>query len=147
MQAPTVVDWGSLDERNLDAVSAREHFCGKSELEAEALFRENALHYQEDLLSMPPVPFDFYAPVFARYVLSPEARGDSDAGSSFLALVEELLERQPHLAKRETLEHLLEAATRVAQTQSFYAADPRIYGSFIERHRVIHGLASHAAGK
>lgn len=45
----------SLDER-----SACEHFLGKSLLEAETLFRENSLYYQEDLMFMGASAFRFY---------------------------------------------------------------------------------------
>ena len=65
--------YGSLDER-----SACEHFLGKSLDEAEALFRETSLHYQEDLMWMGPVAFRFYVRAAIAYAESDHATGDSD---------------------------------------------------------------------
>ena len=141
MQTRTESDWGEIDLRNLDALTAREHFMGRSLAEAGALFIENAFVFQEDLFSMPRIPFNFYAPVFSSYVVSPAAYGNADGGSSYLAFVEELLGRQPDLVQKETLRLLLETAERVAQNQAFYEADPSIYGSFAERHQSVQRLA------
>ena len=61
MRTPTQAEinvYDSLDER-----AACDHFLGKTLDEAEALFAENALYYQEDLMWMGPKAFRFY--VFA----------------------------------------------------------------------------------
>ena len=65
--------YGSLDER-----SACEHFLGTSLDEAEALFRENSLYYQEDLMWMGPVAFRFYVRAAITYAESEHATSDSD---------------------------------------------------------------------
>ncbi len=69
--------YGSLDGR-----SACEHFLGKSLEEAEGLFRENTLYYQEDLMWMGPTAFRFYVRAAVAYVQSEHATGDSDSISS-----------------------------------------------------------------
>jgi hypothetical protein len=56
------------DHEDLDAKHARKNFYGKTLEEAELLFRQNALHYQEDLMSMGPAGFRFYVEAFTRYL-------------------------------------------------------------------------------
>jgi hypothetical protein len=80
----------SLDERH-----ACEIFLGKSLEEAEALFRENALFYHEDLMWMGPVAFRFYVGAAIRYIQSEAAAGDSDAVNSFVGVLEYWSEHEP----------------------------------------------------
>ena len=106
------------------------------------MFRENALHYQEDLLAMPSIAFNYYAPVFAKYVLSNDARGDSDGASSFLHMVLELIQANRSLGTEETEQTLLAAAKIVATRQAFYDADIDIYGDFSDLYDQIIQLAA-----
>jgi hypothetical protein len=76
----------SLDER--DAVK---HFFGKDLEQAESLFRENFLRYQEDLMWMGPNAFHFYLPAAVSYLLGAESDHDLDAAHSFCGLIEHLL--------------------------------------------------------
>jgi hypothetical protein len=57
MKIPSRADWGDIDRNALDAEWALKQFVGKSFAEAEAMFQYNALYYQEDLQSMPSIPF------------------------------------------------------------------------------------------
>ena len=141
MKIPNKSDWGGIEKDNLDAECAFKHFSGMSLNEAEKMFRDNALYYQEDLLSMPSVAFNFYAPVFARYILSDNAKFDSDGASSFLHMILELLQSNRSLATSETEAILLEAALIVANKQKFYDADIDIYGEFFELYNKIMQLA------
>lgn len=77
----------SLDER-----SACEHFLGKSLDEAEALFRENALYYQEDLMFMGASAFRFYVSAAIGYIQSEAATHDSDIIICFASILEHRLE-------------------------------------------------------
>lgn len=139
---PSKSSWGVIDKNNLDAECAFRQFAGKSLEEAEELFRDNALHYQEDLLSMPSIAFNYYAPVFAKYVLSNDAKGDSDGASSFLHMVIELLQANRSLAAEETEQTLLAAAEIVVLRQAFYDADIDIYGDFSDLYEQIIQLAA-----
>ena len=58
MQIPTELDWQN-PYGDLDIKKAKEHFFGKTLEEAEELFVENALYYQEDILFMPSIPFRY----------------------------------------------------------------------------------------
>ena len=77
----------SLDER-----TACEHFLGKSLAEAEALFREASLAYQEDLMFMGASAFRFYVQAAISYIQSESATGDSDIISCFASILEHRLE-------------------------------------------------------
>jgi len=142
MKIPTRSDWGVIEKNNLDAECAFRQFSGKSLNEAEMMFRNNALYYQEDLISMPPVAFNFYAPAFARYILSDNAEADSDGASSFLHMVLELLQSNRSLTTTKTEKMLLASAQIVASKQEFYAADTDIYGDFPELYKQIMRLAA-----
>ena len=80
----------SLDERHACKI-----FLGKSIEEAEALFRENALAYHEDLMWMGPAAFRFYVAAAIRYIRTETASGDPDAVNSFAGLLEFRLGHEP----------------------------------------------------
>ena len=132
MKIPNKSAWGTIEEDNLDAEWAFKNFAGKSLDDAENMFRKNALYYQEDLISMPSIAFNCYAPVFAKYILSSHAESDSDGASSFLHMIIELLDANISLASSETVKILLEAAKIVSSKQQYYDADIDIYGEFPE---------------
>ena len=132
MKVPSKSEWGVIEKDNLDAECAFNQFAGKSLNDAQKMFRENALYYQEDLISMPSIAFNCYAPVFAKYILSDNAEADSDGASSFLHLIIELLQENRLLASLETISVLLDTAKFVSDKQEFYDADTDIYGDFSE---------------
>ena len=141
MKIPNKSEWGTIEKGNLDAEWAFKQFSGKSLEDAEEMFRENALYYQEDLISMPSIAFNCYAPVFAKYILSDHSESDSDGASSFLHMVIELLQANRFLATPETIEILLDAAKIVSNRQEYYDADVDIYGEFSELYKQIMLLA------
>jgi len=141
MRIPTKSDWGVIEKDNLDAECAFKHFAGKSLDDAEKMFREHALYYEEDLISMPSVAFNCYAPVFAKYILSDYAESDSDGASSFLHMIIELLKSNRTLAAPETVKILLDAANTVSDKQEFYDAGIDIYGGFSDLYNEIIHLA------
>jgi hypothetical protein len=89
MALPTREDFNSHDSR--DERSACEHFLGKSLPEAEALFRENSLYYQEDLMFMGVSAFRFYVEAVISYIQSDAATGDSDIINCFAGILEHRL--------------------------------------------------------
>jgi len=76
----------SLDER-----TACEHFLGKSLEEAEALFREDSLRYQEDLMFMGASAFRFYVQAAINYIQSEQAIGDPDIINCLAGILEHRL--------------------------------------------------------
>lgn len=77
---------------SLDEQWAVRHFLGKSQEEAEKLFCENFLYYQENLLWMGPVAFAYYLIPAMNYLKSEDSSGNADAVSCFCRLIEFKLE-------------------------------------------------------
>jgi len=65
--------YDSLDERK-----AVDHFLGRSIEQAEQLFIENSMMYQEDLMWMGPKAFRYYLESVLKYSQNPLSRGDDD---------------------------------------------------------------------
>lgn len=141
MKTPSAADWGVINYEDLDAEWAFKTFFGKSMHEADLMFQRNAFQYQEDLQSMPAIPFNFYVHALIRYITSPHAAGDSDGASSFLHLIASLLKSNPSIIYPETRTALLKTAFTVSQQQMYYEADISIYGSFTETYALIELLA------
>ena len=92
---PTEQDWEGF-KYGLDEKYAYQNFCGKSQEEAYEMFKDNCIYYQEDLGYMPEKAFRFYLKPYMDYLLSPDAKGESDGASCFLSLIELTLEFSPH---------------------------------------------------
>ena len=140
MKVPNRSDWGDIDKSDLDANWAFKQFFGKSFSEAESMFQENAMYYQEDLQSMPSKPFNFYAPALATYITSSQAADDSDGASSFLHMIAWMFKTQHEIISKETKQLLINVAKRIASNQQFYDADIDIYGEFS---RIYDDIESH----
>jgi hypothetical protein len=134
---PGKKEWGNPAENDLEAHYAYSNFLGKSLVEAVQMFQTNALHFQEDLGAMPAVPFNFYVMAFVTYIMSDSAHGDADGASAFLRMTHWQLKHRSDLIDRGVMSALLVACASVAQHQSFYAADPDIYGDFPEHYKAI----------
>lgn len=124
----------SLDER-----SACDHFLGKSLEEAEILFRENASHYQDDLIWMGPVAFRYYVPAFVAYLKSEHSVRDSDAASSFAGLLEYWVDSAPS-ELGPISDTLLRAAGYVIEHWKKFEIDDDTYAGLRARYE---GLLSH----
>jgi hypothetical protein len=131
MNIPTEADWRS-EPWCLDIPIAYEHFFGKSLDEAFALFVDNALYYEEDVMFMPTACFRFYINAYMSYILSHSSSGDSDGASCFFGLVEcrikDILSSDSALTAR-----ISEVLTRLRDNQALYDADEAIYGSFSKK--------------
>jgi hypothetical protein len=100
---------------DLDGRCAERHFLGKTLQQAEALFREASIIYQEDLMFMGPIAFRFYVQAAISYIQSDAATEDSAIISCFAGVLEhrvefeaeELVAIAPQLASicRYILEH------------------------------------------
>jgi hypothetical protein len=118
----------SLDER-----SACKNFLGKSLEEAEALFRENSLHYQEDLMWMGPVAFQFYVQAVIRYIKSMESQNDSDLINCFVGLLEFRLGPKPE-GLLPVAKQLVEICRYVIDNYDRFDVTPEIYGDLRPRY-------------
>ena len=90
MKLPTAKAIDPYD--SLDGRSACENFLGRNLDEAEALFRENSLHYQEALMWMGPVAFRYYVQAAIRYIQSEAATDDHAIVSCLASILEFRLE-------------------------------------------------------
>lgn len=66
---------------SLDEQYASEHFLGKNLREAEGLFADSFLYYEEDLMWMGPVAFRYYVRAAINYIKSDSSRGDPEVWS------------------------------------------------------------------
>jgi hypothetical protein len=121
----------SLDER-----SACEHFLGKTQEQAEALFRENSLYYQEDLMFMGASAFRFYVQALIRYIRSEAATDDSDIINCFAGILEHRLAHEA--------EELRPAARRLGSICGYilehyerFDLTPDIYGDLRPRFQAL----------
>ncbi len=122
---PTVADINVYD--SLDEQVAVRHFAGKTLDEAEALFRDNALRYQEDLMFMGPVAFRFYVPAYVDYLRSEASSGDPDAVNCFLGLVRFRWDFEPE--ELEPVRELLADACRAVLAQyGRFEVNETVYG-------------------
>jgi hypothetical protein len=111
MQIPTEQDWAN-PYGDLDIACAKKSFFGKTLEEAEVLFVENSLCYQEDILFMPSIPFRYYVHAYMNYLLSDQSKDDTEGASCFLMIIEHKIEfeHEDPLAVwsriKETIEHI-----------------------------------------
>jgi hypothetical protein len=83
MQLPTAREINPVPT-DLDGKCAERHFLGKTLQQAEALFREASILYQEDLMFMGPIAFRFYVQAAISYI-------QSDAATDVLAQEKKIL--------------------------------------------------------
>lgn len=121
--------YDSLDER-----CAVKNFLGKGLDAAEALFRENALYYMEDLMSMGPVAFGFYVQAAIRYLLSPAAIHDCSAVSLFYWTVRFRQDNEPELIA-ELAPALRGAVSEILSNFEQYDVSVEAYGDLEEKYR------------
>lgn len=87
MDIPTEADWRS-EAWCLDCESAYKQFAGKTREEAMAMFADNALLYQEDVMFMPKRCFGFYIIAYADYLTSELSLFEDAGASCFVGIVE-----------------------------------------------------------
>ena len=102
-------------------------FLGKSPDQAEAMFRQNFLSYQEDLTYMRARAFRFYVLPAIRYLLSEGANGDSDAASTFCYVLESRLQHDAD-ALIPIAPIVLDAIERILSSFDRFQCPPDIYG-------------------
>jgi len=129
--------WGVIAENDIEREHAFNMFIGKSEEEAMDMCLQNAQNYQDELQAMPFIPFNFYAPILAKYIISSDAKEDSDGASSYLSMVAWMLKTQESIIRKETKDLLITSAEFVSKNQSFYDASFEIYGDFQDKYMEI----------
>jgi hypothetical protein len=135
-QLPTEIDFLDPRSRDLDERHAVKVFLGKTPDEAEAMFRENFLFYQEDLTYMRAPAFRFYVVPAIKYLLSADANGDSDAASTFCDVLESRLKYDPG-ALEPIVPVVLDAIEKILVGFDRFDCSPDIYGDVPSRYRSV----------
>ncbi len=143
MTPPTRQEINPYDD--LDGRVACEHFCGKSLEEAEAMFRENSIYYQSDLMWMGTAAFRFYLPAVVRFVRH-ETADISDFVAHFARTLEFRLEHEPQeLAPVAT--QLAELCDYIIEHWSRFEAGSEPYGDVGVRYMSLREAFSRLAGE
>jgi hypothetical protein len=131
MRLPTAREINPVPE-NLDGKCAERNFLGKTLEEAEALFRENSLNYQEDLMFMGVVAFRFYVRAAIRFLESDAANADSDMVNCFASILEFRIGNERD-ELRAVAGELAESCEYVVTNFGKFDVDAEIYGDLRER--------------
>lgn len=111
---------------------AVKHFLGKNLGEAEALFRENALYYQEDLMFMGAKAFRFYVSAYVGYIRSEAAERNASAIHGLIALLEYRLDDEPQ-ELTAVAKDLCAACEYIVEHYDKYGLIPEVYGDLRPR--------------
>ena len=131
LSPPTESDWGDWAS-DLDAAYAHKMFFGKSQDEFARIYAENPIERAGELQFVSDPVFVYYAAAATKYLLSDKSRGDPDAASAFLSLLEARMKDRPNSARSLT-SRLRPELDAIASRQSFYEAPDDIYGEFRNR--------------
>jgi len=134
-QIPNEQDWTNPYD-DADIRYAKKHFFGKTIEEAEKLFVENALYYQEDIMFMPSGAFRYYVHAYINYLQGKQSDHDTDGASCFLSIIKSKMEsnmkcdrndlRAVWLRVKETIEH-------IRSNSDWFDWNESIYGNLEER--------------
>jgi hypothetical protein len=114
----------------------------RSNAEIQDLFEGGrSIERSSELLYAPARVFQYYVQGFAMYLMSPRAKNDPDAASSFLGLLESREKRDPDSVAR-IYAKLSECVEFVATHQEHFDADQDIYGNFADRAAAIRRASS-----
>jgi hypothetical protein len=135
-QLPAEADFLDPRSQDLDQRHAVKTFLGKTPEQAEAMFRQNFLFYQEDLTYMRTPAFRFYVAPAINYLLSQHARGDSDAASTFCYVLESRLKYDPD-ALAPIAPVVLDAIEKILADFDRFDCSPETYGDVPGRYRAV----------
>ncbi len=113
-------------------------FLGKTPAEAEVMFSENFLFYQEDLTYMRAPAFRFYLMPAISYLLSDSANGDSDAVSTFCHVLESRLQYDSE-ALTPIASVVVDAIEKILSNFDRFGCRLKIYGDVPSRYKAVVG--------
>jgi len=112
---------------DLDGNHAEKNFLGKSIEEAEALFKESSLYYQEDLFWMGPKAFCFYLPAVYRYLQSKDSEEDCDILNCLAGTLDSRL-KDDGSQIADAFPAMLDLCSYVLENYEKFGVDRTIYG-------------------
>jgi hypothetical protein len=133
-KVPGPAEWAGY-ETDLDVRDAHRMLFGKTVQDAATEHNfggGRAISRMDELLFMPTRAFQYYVFAFAEYLMTGAAKGDPDAASPFLSLLEAREKRDPG-SVAQIYEKLAPFVEYVGANQEHFDADQDIYGNFRER--------------
>ena len=138
---PNQNDWKGY-QQDLDVKYMYHLFFGQSFTQAMAHFGDNrSIERADELLFCPRNVFQYYIFSFANFILSKEAKGDSDSASSFLTFLKIREQKDPG-SVAAIYPQLKPVIDFVARNQSYFEADIDVYGNFKHTVEAIHQLCN-----
>lgn len=128
MQAPDEELWGKWQD-DLDTVNAYRLLHGKTVNELVALFAENPIEVAEGLRFAPCAVSITHLRGCIDYLQSNASKHNADAASSLLNLILHMVRNCP-TEVFSPVGSFLQSLRSVSERQSYYDADPVVYGSF-----------------
>jgi hypothetical protein len=135
-QLPNEADFIDPRSQDLDERHAVRTFLGKTPEQAETMFCQNFLSYQEDLTYMRAPAFRFYVLPAINYLLSEAANGDADAVSTFCYVLESRLKYDAD-AMTPILPVVLVAIEKILASFDRFECSRDIYGDVPGRYRAV----------
>jgi hypothetical protein len=126
---------------DLDGRTASEHFLGKTIGDAEAMFRDNSLYYQEDLMWMGPVAFRYYVQAAIRYIQSESSEHDCGFVSGLASTLEFRLKHYAD-SLAPISDQLASTCAYVAEHWPRFQDEYGIYGDVQSRFSALHSALS-----
>ncbi len=124
---PTREDISPTSGADLDERAALEHFFGKSQSEASALFFDNPEYFADDLMWMGSKAFAFYFPSLEPYITSEESSGNADIINTLIGTLKSRLDDDP-LSIRDCRTSVLRVLVFVRENLGKFQIDPCING-------------------
>lgn len=110
---------------SLDEMTACDHFLNKTIEQAEMLFIENSSYYQEDLMWMGPLAFNFYLQAVIRYLKSENSTGDSHLIDCLYEIITfRMNEKEFFLA----FDNVNKTVSYIIKNYDKFGVNPNIYG-------------------
>jgi len=131
---------------DLDGRVACEHFLGRNLVQAEALFRENSIYYQGDLMWMGVVAFRYYLPAVVLFVQSEAATDDSDFIAHFASTLEFRLEYEAQ-DLQPVAEQLALLCCYIIEHWSRFESGSEFYDDVRTRYQTLHQTFSRLAAE
>jgi hypothetical protein len=131
---------------DLDGQVACEHFFGKTVEEAEALFRESPLYFDEDLFWMGPIAFRFYVQAAIRFIQSDDVAFQAGFINGIRSTLERHLECDPPEELIPVAGQLAAVCSYIVEHWSKFGANEEIYGDLQLRYVALQRKFEHLSG-
>jgi hypothetical protein len=116
---------------SLDEIVAAEHFLNKTLDEAEGMFRDDSVYYQEDLMWMGPRAFGFYLQAMNNYLKSEYSKGDDHI---IYCLYQVILFKIEGNELSFAISEVNEMIDYITRNYAKFSIDENVYGNLLEKY-------------